>query len=247
MWHTDSQQSPVLLFLSHSASLCTVPGQLLKELLLPEVPSAVPRPSICASLCQSLHPTTLPDDEEKAQEAFQPQQRHVREEDAGVEGNHPGQVLQCEWQSSAATATLAPLPAPLLRLLRPQPSGEPGRLQLFLSVAPPYTISASAGSTPSPPSLSLLRAPQVSLPLAPPNLPKCCQMKFTGPGFCAPQCPGQSSCPFLHSEPSPVLLPGAGVLRYAWPNSPLPPSFCALVFIPCLTSACQLHPSVEAS
>lgn len=39
---------------------------------------------------------TLPDHEEKTQEAFHPQQRHISEEEADVEGGHPGQVLQGE-------------------------------------------------------------------------------------------------------------------------------------------------------
>lgn len=45
-------------------------------------------------LCHPDKPIALqePDNEEKTQEAFQPQQGHVSEEDSGIEAEHPGQV-----------------------------------------------------------------------------------------------------------------------------------------------------------
>lgn len=52
---------------------------------------------------------TLPDHEEENQEAFHPQQRHVSEEEADVEGGHPGQVLQGQAGSTVTgTKRLSP-------------------------------------------------------------------------------------------------------------------------------------------
>lgn len=52
---------------------------------------------------------TLPDHEEENQEAFHPQQRHISEEEADVEGGHPGQVLQGQAGSTVTgTKRLSP-------------------------------------------------------------------------------------------------------------------------------------------
>lgn len=59
---------------------------------------------------------SIPDNEEKAQEAFQPQQGCVSEEDTGIEAEHPGQVLQWEWGSGTIPAARAPPPFPTLHL-----------------------------------------------------------------------------------------------------------------------------------
>jgi hypothetical protein len=67
------------------------------------------------------HHMSIPDNEEKAQEAFQPQQRHVSEEDAGIEAEHPGQVLQREWVSGTVLNIPRDTPAPCLSLHRGSP------------------------------------------------------------------------------------------------------------------------------
>lgn len=53
---------------------------------------------------------SIPDNEEKTQEAFQPQQGHVSEADTGIEAEHPDQVLQWEWESGTVPAARAPFP-----------------------------------------------------------------------------------------------------------------------------------------
>lgn len=103
LWRTDKQgtsQSPASPP-DYCSSLAIFPSPPLKHPLPLKAPARPPHQTRDSQtppfLCQPPSPhQLLPDHEEKAQEAFQPQQRHVSEGYAGVEADHPGQVLRGE-------------------------------------------------------------------------------------------------------------------------------------------------------